>query len=136
MFSLITDQIHKCGFLKENMKNDQNHLDRERLTIQKMIEIYCLEHHHPMNNMCTECQGLFAYAMQRIDKCPYQISKPTCAKCPIHCYRPDMRKQVRQVMRFAGPRMIIYHPILAFLHFWDEITKSRILKNQKGKGRK
>jgi hypothetical protein len=116
------------------MKVNQNRLDRERYTIQLMMEIYCQKHHQPTNKMCDKCQGLFTYAMQRIDKCPFQIDKPTCAKCPIHCYKPEMRERVHQVMRYVGPRMIIYHPILAVLHTVDEITKSQKMK--KGKNNK
>ncbi len=104
------------------MNNHSSRLDRERHTIQLMIEINCQDHHHPAETLCTECQALLAYAMQRIDKCPFQSDKPTCAKCPIHCYKPAMREQVRQVMRYAGPRMLIHHPMLAAVHMWDEIT--------------
>jgi hypothetical protein len=111
------------------MNNHPTRLNRERHTIQVMIEIYCRSHHHPAETLCPECQGLLAYAMQRIDKCPYQGDKPTCAKCPIHCYRPAMREQVRQVMRHAGPRMMIYHPMLAAWHIWDEMTQSRKSKS-------
>jgi predicted amidophosphoribosyltransferase len=115
------------------MKLRQGRLSRERHTIQVMIEIHCREQHHPMDSLCAECQGLLTYTRQRIDKCPYQVNKPTCAKCPIHCYKPAMREQVRQVMRYAGPRMIIHYPMLAVLHSWDEITKSRKLKGGKNK---
>ena len=31
-----------------------------------------------------------------------------------------MRERVRQVMRYAGPRMLLRHPILALLHLRDE----------------
>ena len=113
------------------MKGNQNRLEREQHTIRVMIEIYCREHHNPANNLCIECQGLLTYAMLRIDQCPYQVDKPTCARCPIHCYKPAIREQVRQVMRYAGPRMIIYHPVLAILHSWDELTKSRNLRDIK-----
>ena len=116
------------------MKINQYRLGRERHTIQGMIEIYCRVHHQPVHKLCPECQELLTYAIQRIDRCPFQMDKPTCARCPIHCYKPEMRAQVRQVMRYAGPRMIIYHPILALLHTFDEITKSRKLK--KGNNRK
>lgn len=109
------------------MKNRPNRLDRERHTIRVMIEIFC-QGRHSTEPLCTDCQGLLTYAMQRIEKCPYQGDKPTCAKCSIHCYRPAMRERVRQVMRYAGPRMMIYHPMLAALHTWDEITKSRTSK--------
>ena len=112
----------------------QDRLERERHTIQVMIEIYCRGHHHPAGTLCAECQQLFAYAMQRIDKCPYQDDKPTCARCPIHCYKAIMREQVRQVMRYAGPRMMLYHPMLAILHYIDEITKANKSKaDVKGK---
>lgn len=105
------------------MLKKQSRLERERHTIEVMIEIYCRGHHHSTGALCAECQQLFAYATQRIDKCPYQGDKPTCAKCPIHCYKPAMREQVRQVMRYAGPRMMLYHPLLAILHYKDEITR-------------
>ncbi len=116
------------------MKATQNRLDRERHTIQVMIELRCRQQHHPSGSLCAECQALLTYAMQRIDKCPYHMNKPTCAQCPIHCYRPDMREQVRQVMRYAGPRMIFHHPVLALLHLWDQLTRSRELRSSKRRG--
>lgn len=57
--------------------------------------------------------------MQRIDKCPFCLNKPTCANCPVHCYKKDMREAVREAMRYAGPRMLLRHPILAILHQID-----------------
>jgi hypothetical protein len=30
-----------------------------------------------------------------------------------------MRERVREVMRFAGPRMLLHHPILAIRHQLD-----------------
>ena len=50
----------------------------------------------------------------RLAKCPYQEDKTTCAKCPVHCYKPSRREQIRAVMRYAGPRMLLRHPRLAF----------------------
>lgn len=98
---------------------NQNRLQRERKTIRAMIELYCRRHHHPAEALCPECQQLMDYAMQRIERCPFKENKPTCANCTVHCYKPAMRQQVRQVMRYAGPRMLVYHPILAMMHFVD-----------------
>ena len=28
----------------------------------------------------------------------------------------EMREQIRRVMRFSGPRMLLYHPVLAVWH--------------------
>jgi len=69
--------------------------------------------------LCGECRELEQYAMKRLDCCPYGEEKPTCAKCPIHCYRPEMRQRVREVMRWAGPRMMWRHPVLAVRHLID-----------------
>ena len=107
------------------MSITQRRLDRERYTIRVMIEIYCRSHHHPADALCIACQDLLDYAMRRIDRCPYQELKPTCADCPIHCYKSIEREQVRQVMRYAGPRMLLYHPVLSILHYIDKMTRAK-----------
>lgn len=71
-----------------------------------MIGMYCRDHHHAAaGSLCAECDALHAYAMQRIDKCPFCLAKPTCANCPIHCYKPAPREFAREMMGYAGPRM-------------------------------
>ena len=92
---------------------------RERKTIETMIKIYCNTCHKNNDELSKECNELFEYAMIRLDKCPFQEKKPTCAKCPLHCYRPEMRTKVREVMKHSGPRMLFKHPILAFRHLLD-----------------
>ena len=42
--------------------------------------------------------------------------KTFCSQCRIHCYEKTMQKQIKQVMRYSGPRMIFYHPLLALRH--------------------
>ena len=56
----------------------------------------------------------------RLEKCPFGSEKPTCATCPIHCYRPSMRERMRDVMRESGPWMLWHHPILTIRHMLDE----------------
>ena len=56
------------------------------------------------------------YARLRSEKCPFMKEKTFCANCKVHCYKPEVREQIRQVMRFSGPRMLIYHPVLAVWH--------------------
>jgi predicted amidophosphoribosyltransferase len=94
-------------------------MERERRTVEAMIGIYCRGAHGTHGGLCDECEALRAYAGQRLEKCPFQEAKTTCAKCPIHCYKPEMRERVRVVMRYAGPRMIYKHPLLAILHLLD-----------------
>ncbi len=94
-------------------------LARERRTIKAMIAIYCHDHHHHRGGLCDACASLGAYADKRLDLCPYGPGKPTCVHCPVHCYQPRMRESVKDVMRYAGPRMMRYHPILAVRHLLD-----------------
>ncbi len=91
---------------------------RERRTIAAMIAVYC-RHHHRADGLCEGCAALDAYARQRLDRCVYGSAKPTCAKCPVHCYRREMREAVSRVMRWAGPRMLMRHPVLALAHIVD-----------------
>lgn len=84
-----------------------------------MIRLYC--HRFEGNNdLCVDCRQVLDYAMTRLDHCKYGNGKPTCKKCPVHCYRPDMKDRIRQIMRWSGPRMIIYHPIAAIKHLLRE----------------
>ena len=95
-------------------------LRREAQTIQAMTALYCREQHNPpAGSLCADCEELQEYALQRLHRCPFQEEKSTCAKCRIHCYQPAMRERVRVMMRYAGPRMLRSHPILAVLHLLD-----------------
>lgn len=88
-----------------------------------MTGIYCRDNHHTPDGLCDDCRTLLDYALKRLDKCKFQENKPVCGRCPVHCYKPDMREKVRQVMRYAGPRMIWQHPVLTLCHLWDEVTR-------------
>lgn len=90
-----------------------------------MIDMYCKAKHHPEKDNCSKCDALRQYAFQRLEKCAYGEEKTTCASCPIHCYKADKREQIRQVMRFAGPRMLFKHPWLTIQHFYKEYTRKR-----------
>lgn len=112
------------------MSSDHPRMKRESKTIEAMIRIYCRDHHVDGRDLCTDCDELLDYARFRLDKCPFQEDKTTCANCPIHCYKPDMRKKVRAVMRYSGPRMLLRHPILTLFHFLDGRRKEPVGYNR------
>ena len=35
------------------------------------------------------------YAWARSDHCPFMEAKTFCSNCKVHCYRPEMREQIR-----------------------------------------
>ena len=102
-----------------------NKIDQEKKTVTAMIAIYCRLSHNTKHDLCQDCSELNEYAEARLDHCTFQNDKPVCSVCPVHCYKPDRREQIRQVMRFAGPRMILYHPVLVIKHLIDKTHSKR-----------
>lgn len=118
-----------CGTLRsradkpnEMMPLTTPRLQREHLTMQRMVEIYCRDHHGAAEP-CGECSAFLDYAERRLEKCPYGERKPTCAKCPIHCYKRAQREQAQAIMRYAGPRMTFRHPWLSLTHLLDKLRR-------------
>ncbi len=92
-------------------------IEREKETIRKMIEIYCWrKHKNKRGELCKECSELLKYAYEKLEKCPFGEEKPTCKKCKVHCYSPKMREKVKEVMRFSGPRLLIFSPLNWIVH--------------------
>ncbi len=102
------------------MSSAERRIAREWKTIQLMIGIWCRNRHGERDGLCVDCEALRLYAEKRLEKCPFAQEKPTCVMCPVHCYEATMRERVREVMRYAGPRMLLRHPVLAIRHLRDE----------------
>lgn len=99
------------------MKSVESKRTREKRVVALMIALYCHKKHHTHGDaLCPECAALRDYAFARSDRCPFMETKTFCANCRVHCYKPAMREKIREVMRFSGPRMMLYHPVLAVRH--------------------
>jgi len=106
-------------------------IEREKITIGKMVELYCIKNHDSGNDICEKCYELKEYAFRRLLNCPFKEDKPICSDCTVHCYKKDMQCRMKEVMRFAGPRMVYKHPYLAIMHFIDgKINRSGTLHNK------
>lgn len=69
--------------------------------------------------VCAECADMLVYAEQRRAACP-KDPKPFCSYCDTHCYRPEMRERMSDVMRYAGPRSLLTgHAIDGIKHVID-----------------
>lgn len=77
-------------------------------------------HYHSICIEPLRTAGLFVYAQKRLDKCVFGEEKPACKQCPVHCYQPAKREEMKQIMRWAGPRMLWRHPILTVRHLIDD----------------
>ena len=89
--------------------------DQEKKVVTLMIRLYCVKNHR-QGGLCEDCSNLEKYCYSKIDRCPNMETKTFCSSCRTHCYKPEMREKIRRVMRYSGPRMIFYHPVLAVRH--------------------
>jgi hypothetical protein len=94
----------------------------EKRTITAMIRIYCRSV-HKSKELCGRCRDLNEYALGRVEKCVYGMEKLVCKYCPVHCYSPFMREEIKKVMLHAGPLMLFRHPVLAIAHLIREKRK-------------
>ena len=109
------------------MRIFKNNIADEKKTVKVMIAMYCNSHHSNSNGeLCSNCSSLLDYALSRIDNCVFGMDKPTCEKCPVHCYEKDQRDEIKKIMRYAGPRMLFRHPILTIKHL---VNNAKSLKD-------
>lgn len=110
------------------MKAKGTLIQEEQKVIEQMICLYCRQK-EGNETLCAQCEALRQYALARLEHCPFGEKKTTCKQCPIHCYRSDMREQMKSVMRYAGPRMLWHHPKAALWHLWREFNVQQKRKN-------
>ena len=99
--------------------------EREKRTVSQMISLYCAGHHakegavetgYAGEAMCSECKMLDDYCVLRTERCRSMATKTSCDKCGNQCYAAAQKEKVREVMRYAGPRMLRKHPVAAVRH--------------------
>ena len=109
----------------------QSKREREKKIVSEMIALYCRKKHGTKGELCADCAALSDYAKIRSDKCPFMETKTFCSNCRVHCYKPDMREKIREVMRFSGPRMLPVHPVMAVRHVIESKREKRRMENEK-----
>lgn len=116
------------------MKDIHKKREREKEMVSLMIRIYCNGNHGTKGDaLCKDCVLLKEYARVRSDKCPFMETKTFCSNCRVHCYKPDMRQQIKEVMRYAGPRMLLHNPVAAIRHVIEsKKEKKRLEKENEG----
>ena len=100
-------------------------LHQDLRTLASFIGVYCKHRHRRVEKsaarlkaydvpqiagrgleLCPSCLKLLAHALSKRSHCPLE-PKPTCKNCPQHCYHPTYRKQIREVMKYSGRRMVL-----------------------------
>lgn len=88
-------------------------------TLSAMVGIYCRVRHGSAAP-CPACEELLEEAAGRVARCP-RDPKPACRDCPASCWPPALRARLREVMRCAGPRLPLRHPLLALKHYLKKL---------------
>lgn len=82
--------------------------------------------------VCEQCAGLLRYAEKRRAYCP-KDPKPFCSHCDTHCYKPEMRESMREVMRYAGPRSMLHgHAIDGIKHLIEGRKAKKEMRDATG----
>jgi predicted amidophosphoribosyltransferase len=82
------------------MKKEKR-IKKDEKVLRAFIKVYCQKHHKSVNGLCDECKDLLDYALKRNEKCPLD-PKPKCKNCKIHCYKPEYRQKIKEIMKFSG----------------------------------
>lgn len=98
----------------------------ERAVVTQMIAVYCRGNHGTRRGeLCRDCATLADYAEARIGRCPFMATKTFCSQCRVHCYATAQRAAIKDVMRYAGPRMLLRHPVTTVRHGIDALRAKR-----------
>lgn len=101
---------------------------KEQAVVREMIFLYCRKKHR-RSELCPSCRELLGYAQMRSECCPFMETKTFCSNCRVHCYKLQMREKIREVMAFSGPRMMLYHPVMAVWHAACSVREKRKMRN-------
>ena len=92
--------------------------------VETMIHIYCdgnCQREPGLKSLCSNCEKLLDYAVNRLEKCPKGDKKTSCGRCDTPCYCEPYKSQIRLVMKYAGPRMAVRHPIKTIKYVIDHL---------------
>ncbi len=100
-------------------------LRRDLRVLAKFVEVHCRDRHERASvaparlktldldalgsgssDLCPACSKLLAHAFAKRVRCPLD-PKPACKHCSAHCYQPQYREDIRNIMRYSGRRLAL-----------------------------
>ena len=129
--SVADNMMQKTGGNKDLTRKELKDLR----VLAQFTSVYCRMHHgddrQPLRSegpavaalkvekypVCPECRDFLLYAIQRRVCCPLD-PKPVCKHCPVHCYKPDYRQKVREIMRFSGRHLMLRGRLDLLWHYF------------------
>ncbi len=88
---------------------------KDRATMEAIGCIYCRGNHDSAirgaDGMCPECRNAIEATLERAAACPYG-HESNCEDCRTHCQRGEAQQEIKRIMRYAAPRMVVRHPLM------------------------
>ena len=111
-----TQPVNKLQTAPNGIDEKKTKKIKDRRAFEKKIVCEMIDLYEKGNPNTINSEELKTYARLRIDKCPFMESKTFCSACKVHCYQAQKREEIRQVMRYSGPRMLFHHPVMTLNH--------------------
>ena len=106
----------------------QTSYEQDKLTLEAIGRIYCKAHHSTAEKdtagLCAECRETINNALARTERCPYGHSG-NCQDCDIKCNRGEQQIRIKEIMRYAAPRMFVTHPVMAANYVRKKLRSKR-----------
>jgi hypothetical protein len=105
------------------VKKKQKKIEHDKKILKIFISIYCKKRHLEKgsevykDNLCKDCYELLNYAYKKLNNCLLN-PKPMCKKCPIHCYSPQNREKIKEIMKFSGIYLIKHGRLDLLFHYY------------------
>lgn len=123
--------------MQQTAKNvELTHKERKDLRVlAQFTSVYCKVHHVAEKTpslsdspafaalkvdkypVCDSCREFLSYAIERRLRCPLD-PRPVCKHCHVHCYKPDYRERVREIMRFSGKYLMLRGRLDLLWHYF------------------
>lgn len=91
--------------------------EKDRATMEAIGAIYCRGNHDAAargdDAMCAWCREAIEDTLERALACPHG-HKHNCEDCETHCQRGEAQQNIKVIMRYAAPRMVVRHPVMTF----------------------
>lgn len=93
---------------------DNERTARDCKVLETMSRIFCKAHHSgekDSSGLCPSCRETVEATLARTAVCPFG-HEGNCQDCAIHCQCGEAQERIREIMRYAAPRMALRHPLM------------------------
>lgn len=76
-----------------------------------------------------EYYELVMKAFRHIERCPHSFYKTFCHQCPTTCYKASDLEQIEPIMKYAGRKIMMKHPLIGLRFVINLLMAKKTIKN-------